>query len=103
MDLQSTSVSKLRLDRCVYVCVACLNKARSVHDHVYKSFVELKEVIDSLNEYDEDLLFLIETIFVKHASFIHLRMREDTQSEHVTVKTVQDLKNQSLGIRFLIK
>ena len=100
-DFHSQTVQKLGLNRHLYICHACLVNARSAADSVFKAVKCLEEVLDSLSECDEDLLKMMEVVFVKLASMVHLGLKEDTQMEHMFVKTIDDLKYQAKSKDFL--
>ena len=79
-----------------------MNEARSVKDKVYMHLYALSEKLDAVDNYDDELLNLVDIVIVKLAKIVSRKFLEDTKSEHATVKTIYDIKNQSQPLSFLM-
>ena len=51
---------------------------------------------------DDELLNLVDIVIVKLAKIVSRKFLEDTKSEHATVKTIYDIKDQSQPLSFLM-
>ena len=62
----------------------------------------LSEKLDAVDNHDDELLNLVDLVIVKLAKIVIRKFLEDTKSEHATVKTIYDIKNQSQPLSFLM-